>query len=70
VTGFIRMPRNFLFKTPDEYDIKGWVDLFISSDDGTPLEAIEGTTKRFKDGYNWFGKYPEKVLSFLGKYMD
>jgi hypothetical protein len=42
----------------------------ISSDDGTPLEAIEGTTKRFKDGYNWFGKYPEKVLSFLGKYMD
>ena len=31
---------------------------------------IEGTTRRFKDGYNWFGRYPDKVLSFLAKYMD
>lgn len=30
---------------------------------------IEGTTRRFKDGYNWFGRHPEKVLSFLGKHM-
>lgn len=30
---------------------------------------IEGTTRRFKDGYNWFGRYPEKVLSFLDQYM-
>jgi len=30
---------------------------------------IEGTTRRFKDGYNWFGRHPEKVLAFLDKYM-
>ena len=34
------------------------------------LYWLEGTTKRFEDGYNWFGRYPEKVLSFLAKYMD
>ncbi|MCW5576158.1 MAG: alpha/beta hydrolase, partial [Burkholderiales bacterium] len=33
------------------------------------LVWIEGTTRRFKDGYNWFGRHPEKVLSFLAKYM-
>ena len=26
---------------------------------------IEGTTKRFKDGYNWFARHPETVLAFL-----
>ena len=31
---------------------------------------IENTPYRFKDGYNHFGKHPEKVLAFLGKYMD
>ena len=30
---------------------------------------IEGTTRRFKDGYNWFGRHPETVLNFLAKYM-
>ncbi len=30
---------------------------------------IQGTTRRFKDGYNHFGRHPEKVLGFLGKYM-
>ena len=30
---------------------------------------IEGTTKRFKDGYNYFGKHPEKVLAFFDKHM-
>ena len=33
------------------------------------LYWIEGTTRRFKDGYNWFGRYPEKVLAFLAKHM-
>ena len=33
------------------------------------LVWIEDTTRRFKDGYNWFGRYPEKVLAFLAKYM-
>lgn len=30
---------------------------------------IEGTTKRFKDGYNYFGRNPEKVIAFFDKYM-
>lgn len=30
---------------------------------------IEGTTKRFRDGYNYFGKHPEIVLNFLEKHM-
>jgi alpha-beta hydrolase superfamily lysophospholipase len=33
------------------------------------LYWIEGTTKRFEDGYNWFGRQPEKVLTFLDKHM-
>jgi len=33
------------------------------------LHWIEGTTRRFKDGYNYFGRTPEKVLGFLAKYM-
>ncbi|WP_374033742.1 alpha/beta hydrolase family protein [Bdellovibrio bacteriovorus] len=34
------------------------------------LYWIEGTTKRFEDGYNWFGRHPQKVLSYLAKYMS
>ena len=30
---------------------------------------IEDTTHRFRDGYNYFGRYPEKVLAFLDKHM-
>jgi hypothetical protein len=26
---------------------------------------IEGTTRRFSDGYNYFGRHPEKVIPFL-----
>ena len=33
------------------------------------LVWIEGTTKRFKDGYNYFGRHPEKVLAFFDKHM-
>lgn len=33
------------------------------------LYWIEGTIKRFEDGYNWFGRNKEKVLSFLDKHM-
>ena len=31
---------------------------------------IEDTPHRFKDGYNHFGRHPEKVLSFLGRHMN
>jgi uncharacterized protein len=30
---------------------------------------IENTTRRFKDGYNYFGRHPEKVISFFNRYM-
>ena len=30
---------------------------------------IEGTTRRFKDGYNYFGRHPEEVIGFFDKYM-
>jgi hypothetical protein len=30
---------------------------------------VENTTRRFKDGYNYFGRYPEKVLAFFQRYM-
>lgn len=39
LAGMVKRPRSFLFKTPDEYGMTGWVDLSIPSDDGTPLEA-------------------------------
>jgi hypothetical protein len=48
-------------------DAQHTFDLLASTD--KELHWIEGTTKRFEDGYNWFGRYPEKVLSFLDKYM-
>ncbi|WP_198953635.1 hypothetical protein [Rhodopirellula sp. MGV] len=30
---------------------------------------IENTKKRFKDGYNYFGKHPERILPFFDRYM-
>ncbi|MHC2068615.1 alpha/beta hydrolase family protein [Bremerella sp. T1] len=30
---------------------------------------IEDTKKRFKDGYNYFGRFPQKILPFIDKYM-
>lgn len=39
LANMVKMPRSFIFKNPDEYGMKGWYDLSIPSDDGTPLEA-------------------------------
>ena len=30
---------------------------------------VENTTHRFRDDYNYFGRYPEKVLAFFAKHM-
>lgn len=30
---------------------------------------IEGTTRRFADGYNYFGRHPEQIIAFIDKYM-
>ena len=41
-----------------------------------PLRSVlhktpdEGTTRRFKDGYNYLGRYPEKVIAFFDKHMN
>ena len=42
-------------------------DLLGSKD--KELFWIEGTTRRFEDGYNYFGRYPEKIIAFFDKYM-
>lgn len=39
LAGICRPIRSFIHKTPDDYGLKGWYDLVIPSDDGTPLEA-------------------------------
>ncbi|MFV0446116.1 MAG: alpha/beta hydrolase family protein [Planctomycetaceae bacterium] len=31
---------------------------------------IRDTKKRFKDGYNYFGRHPEKILAFLNEHMQ
>ncbi len=49
-------------------DAQGTFDALGSTD--KELFWIEGTTKRFEDGYNWFGRHPEKVLSYLARYMN
>ena len=35
----VRPLRSVIHKTPNDYDMTGWKDLVIPSDDGTPLEA-------------------------------
>jgi hypothetical protein len=30
---------------------------------------IKNTKKRFKDGYNYFGRHPEKIIAFFDKHM-
>jgi hypothetical protein len=42
-------------------------DLLGSKD--KELFWIEGTTRRFKDAYNYFGRHPEKIISFFDKHM-
>lgn len=43
-------------------------DLLASKD--KDLFWIENTTRRFRDGYNHFGRHPEKVLSFFERHMN
>lgn len=39
LANIVRPLRSVLFKTPDDYGMTGWTNLYIPSDDGTPLEA-------------------------------
>jgi hypothetical protein len=42
-------------------------DLLASNE--KELFWIEGTTRRFKDGYNYFGRHPERIIAFFDKHM-
>lgn len=54
--------------TRNPEDAQKTFDLLASKD--KELFWIENTTRRFKDGYNYFGLHPEKVLAFLAKHMN
>ena len=49
-------------------DAQKTFDLLASKD--KELFWIENTTRRFKDGYNYFGSHPEKVITFFNKHLQ
>ncbi len=53
--------------TRNPEDAQKTFDLLASTD--KELFWIENTTKRFKDGYNYFGRHPEKIIAFFDKHM-
>jgi pimeloyl-ACP methyl ester carboxylesterase len=53
--------------TRNPEDAQKTFDLLGSKD--KELFWIENTTRRFKDGYNYFGRYPEKIISFFHEHM-
>jgi pimeloyl-ACP methyl ester carboxylesterase len=55
--------------TRNPEDAQQTFDLLGTKAGDKELLWIEGTTRRFKDGYNYFGRYPEKILPFIDKYM-
>lgn len=68
----VKMPVYMLQVLEDEWtrnpeDAQKTFDLLGSKE--KELFWVEHTTKRFKDGYNYFGRHPEKIIAFLDKYM-
>jgi hypothetical protein len=61
----VQVLKDSLTRNPE--DAQKTFDLLGSKE--KELFWIEGTTKRFKDGYNYFGRHPEKVLAFVDKHM-
>lgn len=53
--------------TKNPEDAQKTFDLISSTE--KELFWIENTTKRFRDGYNYFGKHPEKIIAFFDKHM-
>ena len=53
--------------TRNPEDAQKTFDLLGSED--KELFWIENTTRRFKDGYNYFGRHPEKIISFFDEHM-
>ena len=54
--------------TRNPEDAQKTFDLISSKD--KELIWIEKTTRRFKDGYNYFGRHPEKVIAFFNKHLQ
>jgi hypothetical protein len=44
-------------------------DLHLLASKEKELFWIENTTNHFKDGYNYFGRHPQKVIAFFDKHM-
>lgn len=68
----VKMPVLMVQVKDDEWtknpeDAQQTFDLLGSTE--KELLWIEGTKKRFRDGYNYFGRYPEKIIPFFDKYM-
>jgi hypothetical protein len=53
--------------TRNPEDAQGTFDALGSKE--KKLIWIRNTTKRFKDGYNYFGRHPEEIIAFIDKYM-
>jgi len=53
--------------TRNPEDAQATFDLVASAD--KELFWIEGTTRRFRDGYNYFGRHPEKIIAFFDRHM-
>ena len=70
---YVKVP-TFMFQVRDDEWMRNPEDAQYTFDklgsQEKELYFIEGTTKRFRDGYNWFGREPQRVLDFLAKYMQ
>ena len=69
----VKMPVLMVQVRDDEWtrnpqDAQKTFDLLASNE--KELFWIENTTKRFRDGYNHFGRHPETVLSFFAKHLN
>ncbi|MBO0733728.1 MAG: hypothetical protein J2P49_05295 [Methylocapsa sp.] len=68
----VKMPVYMIRVLKDEWmrhpeDTQKTFDLLGSKE--TELFWIEGATKRFRDGYNYFGRDPENVIAILDRHM-
>ena len=68
----VKMPVLMVQVLEDEWtrnpeDTQKTFDLLGSTD--KELLRFENTKRRFRDGYNYFGRHPEKIIAFFDKHM-
>jgi len=61
----VRVPEDAWIRNPE--DTQTIFGLLGSTE--KELLWIESTPYRFKDGYNYFGRHPGKIIPFIDKYM-